>query len=143
MSDAEKVAVPVTVKAAIGVQIAGAVVNLSTTTLTSMVDIGPGSVVGLIVGVGIAYLILRAIYASRHWVRVLLTVFAALGTLLLLLDLLTRLFGYSWFDLIGIVMVDTAVVLLWLPASRAYFGAVKQARIAAAANEPPSAVSRT
>lgn len=137
------VAVPIAVKASAALWALGmglGIVNL-------MADPIPGGsvgamVVGAIIGVAIGAFLIYSIYRGRNWVRILVTVLVGLNTLFLLLDLITGAFGYTWLDLVGGVMSDVSVILLWLAASRQYFGAVKQARRMAAANEPEAPASR-
>ncbi|MBB5954727.1 hypothetical protein FHS29_001297 [Saccharothrix tamanrassetensis] len=58
--------------------------------------------------------------AGRNWARVVLTVLTALG-------LLSLLFGPSLFGVVTSLLSVVAVVLLYMPNSKAYFDAVKRA----------------
>lgn len=137
------IAVPGSVKAAIGCQIAGVALALVTYFAVPVAGRGlPVTVVGAFVGIAVAFFILRAVYQGVGWVRMLLTVLAALGTLLVPLDLITGLIEYTWLDLVGIGLTDAAVVLLWLSPSRHYFAAARQARLLPANDEPEGPAPR-
>lgn len=138
-----KVAVPITVKASTALWALGMGLGIVNLVVDPIPGGSPGAaVVGAIIGLAIGVFLIYSIYRGRNWVRILLTVLTALGTLLVLFNFVTGAIGYTWLDLIGIVMTDVSVILLWLAPSRQYFGAVKQARPIAAANEPEEPASR-
>lgn len=76
-------------------------------------------VIGLVLGGLMTFFAVKA-RAGRGWARVSLTV---LGAVVFLYNLL----GFSLLGLIIVVVVGAAVVTLYLPASKAYFDAVKRA----------------
>jgi hypothetical protein len=135
-----EIQVPATVKVAIALLFVGSLVNVVSSRLTPTgLRVGPASVVGLIVGAGMAFLVLWAIYRGYKWVRILLTVLSAIGVVLVFFGLVTRIPGYTVLDLVGVVASDVGVVLLWLVPSRQFFDVMKASRLAAApTDDPPS-----
>jgi len=125
-----RVSVPITVKASVALLVAG--MALSVVTYLAPPNTSQpiaAIVVGGTIGLAIAAFLIYRVYRGRNWVRILLTVLAILGTILLIVDLISGAIGYTWLDLIGVVMSDVSVILLWVAPSRRYFDAVKQARL--------------
>lgn len=80
-------------------------------------------VVLVIIGVVMAALMVLFAFkarAGRNWARITLTVLGAAV-------LLYHLFGFSLVGLVIVLVVAAAVVTMYLPASKAYFDAVKRA----------------
>jgi len=65
--------------------------------------------------------------AGRNWARVVLTVLAAFTVL----AVLTAIASATWYDWIGVALVVVAAVLMYLPASNAYFRARRRSAVAA------------
>ena len=144
MTDAPmKVAVPVTVKASVALLVAGQVLSL-VTYRTPPISSQPTAViiVGGIIGLAIFAFLVYNVYRGRNWVRILLSVLASVGTVLVIVDLISGAIGYSWLEFLGQVVSDVSVILLWVAPSRQYFSAMKQARRLAAPNEPNEPASR-
>lgn len=106
------------------VQLAGLVLDL-----VQLLASTPGfaDVAGYVVQVAVVVFLMLKLRQGRHWVRVLLTVIAALALLVAVLRLLA-----GQVPPVGIA-VSTAVtlVLLYWPSSNAFFAAARQARATA------------
>ena len=81
-----------------------------------------GTVVGL-VGVGLWLWMAAANGAGKSWARVLATVLGALGALSAVLSLTTGTGITIVLQLLSLVLAVTILVLLWRPASSAYYQA--------------------
>ena len=113
-----------TTKSQLRDQIAAASPTLSSDAVESAVTISlvVGTVVGL-VGVGLWLWMAAANGAGKSWARVLATVLGALGVLSAILSLTTGTGITIALQLLSLVLAVAILVLLWRPASSAYFQA--------------------
>ena len=88
----------------------------------------PIAVVALLVGIALWVWIAIRIRQGRRGFRMFLTVATGLNVVFAIVDLVTGIYGFGWTTFATAIIQIGAVVLLWLPESRRYFDAVRQAR---------------